>query len=857
MIMPEIVDEKVTTSPTNGHEIDLVEMLRNQNLFQRLGFSHNRVNDAEVRQAYEIQLAKLAGCRGQINEVEIESAFRLIEAAYQRLATSHDRADYTKQLSGHKEADRPAERPDSSRLFLGRYQVQANLSHGARCRLDIALDTRLRRQVVIKRPLNSATKEHTTIFRREAELFAAMTSPYLVKLLDYDAASGALVMEKLTGNAKLWPKNKPWPATKVHHGLCNALLGLMALHQKQIIHGRIDLTHLLLDDLGNIKLSLTPGMAERRFAMLPGAQTRHVAPELLNSHAFGSPTEATDLYALGFAMLELLVGPELEKLNVYDNWLSWHATSTEHLPDIGDLCPGVGGPLIAVLNGMCRKHPQDRIGNAEECYRQLTQKDASDRSDFPATTRHAFVNAEEDKELENSAEESVVQFDTPYALEEEYADVALEWRQILHRPMLLFTWKAKNYWLAACMILVAAIALLLVLSARTSNSPQTPIASPSPSSPTNELGAPDREPREFNNSDKDITPVAAPLEQGPQTSADSADYSKHINALSSWTSSIGNLFTSALENRPQRTELPEFRPPTPPAMPLMNEEIEIFPIQGDFEAGNPAKQMNIIRRLIRQVHTLPLIRDEVLDACVAEIQHLDVDPRITYALALLAFEKSEFELASQLCERSWSDGLRNGIVFPAASLLHSRVMIQNGKVDLALHQLCLDLLTLASARNSELDAMDGSPRAVHLTNARLLLVKRVGQLLGFVEHTSRGTARIRFDLDSLLQRVQLHFTVDEEAVFHLSQQRMETRAEKLRDRVTRLNDPKFDSTPARTSDAKLLPSESSSYASLPSEADSSVGPRPLPLIPTNQFNSFVPLQPEVLKARILRSLPSH
>src|SRR5690606_21143471 len=179
-----------------------------------------------------------------------------------------------------------------------------------RTRIFAAHDVRLNRNVIVKKIDSSLARdpEHQALLRREAELFAGFNSGHLVKVLDYDAAAGIIVLEAMAGDLSALAE----PAGIEPRAACDlleqALRGLAALHSQNIAHGQRDESHLLLDDCNQIKLAVTPGHSAITPALSPNRTTKHVAPEMLNPSVFGTQTLAADIYALGFVILELIVG---------------------------------------------------------------------------------------------------------------------------------------------------------------------------------------------------------------------------------------------------------------------------------------------------------------------------------------------------------------------------------------------------------------------------------------------------------------------------------------------------------------------------------------------------------------------
>ena len=258
--------------------------------------------------------------------------------------------------------------PLLGRALGGRYVLTSRLGAGGMGLVYAGRDAHLGREVAVKvlDDLFAGDRDRVARFEREAHSLAALDDPRIVAVHDLDltASPPFLVMDRITGFdlgafvrtlrelvpvgrlpdahhvaaavAELAPPSadaaselfvKPWP-------LLVALLGqqmcaaLRAAHQLGVVHRDIKPSNFMLEPSGRLRL-LDFGLARSdRDASLTGAGARvgtplYMAPEQLRT---GEGTPASDLYALGATLYELLClqppfaghGTELEMKILFD-----------------------------------------------------------------------------------------------------------------------------------------------------------------------------------------------------------------------------------------------------------------------------------------------------------------------------------------------------------------------------------------------------------------------------------------------------------------------------------------------------------------------------------------------------------
>ncbi len=210
----------------------------------------------------------------------------------------------------------PGERVEFQGLLINeRYLVRERLGEGGDATVYRAEDRHLRRTVAIKflRPELRADPTFVARFEREARSAAQLNHPHIVPVYDYGEAAGTyyLVMEYLAGGdlrARL--RQGALPLAVALRLAAEVAEALGAAHALGIVHRDIKPANILLTDddhakvtdFGIAKILAVPALTAT--AALLGTPHYH-APE----QASGDPiTPATDVYALGVVLFEMLAG---------------------------------------------------------------------------------------------------------------------------------------------------------------------------------------------------------------------------------------------------------------------------------------------------------------------------------------------------------------------------------------------------------------------------------------------------------------------------------------------------------------------------------------------------------------------
>jgi serine/threonine-protein kinase len=277
---------------------------------------------------------------------------------------------------------------------LGPYRLERVLGQGGTSVVWLGerAESDFRHQVAIKLPLSSlASPVHRARFERERDLLARLQHPSIGRLFDAGVAPGGrpyIVMEHIEGTAiTTYCETHALGVAARLEVFLQVLAAVEHAHRHLVIHRDIKPSNILVDATGTVKLldfgiaKLLPAQAHvatRTQLTLDGGPMmteRYAAPEQLRNE---STSTATDIYALGVLLYELLTGRwpygGAHRSRAQDLMDVLHASPVS--PSQADLTvhgPVGGARLRATLAGdldtivlkALRKAPADRYATAE------------------------------------------------------------------------------------------------------------------------------------------------------------------------------------------------------------------------------------------------------------------------------------------------------------------------------------------------------------------------------------------------------------------------------------------------------------------------------------------------------------
>jgi hypothetical protein len=211
--------------------------------------------------------------------------------------------------------DQPSRRRPPERL-ADRYQVQEVIGSGGSAITYRGRDERLDRPVAIKILRAHFAQDETFVrrFGREARSAASIAHGNVVDVYDFGQHDDALyiVMQLIEGEdlKHLIEREAPLDSSRVQSIIGQVLDGLQAIHAAGIIHRDIKPQNILIGRDGIARVTdFGIAQAEEDSGMTTAGTTlgtaAYMAPEQAQA---GRITEATDLYAVGVVLYEMLTG---------------------------------------------------------------------------------------------------------------------------------------------------------------------------------------------------------------------------------------------------------------------------------------------------------------------------------------------------------------------------------------------------------------------------------------------------------------------------------------------------------------------------------------------------------------------
>ncbi len=278
---------------------------------------------------------------------------------------------------------------DLTGTSVGRFQVHTCLGTGGQGEVYAAEDTRLKRQVALKRlaPHLRRDERYRQELLREAQRASGLHDQHIAGIYDVLETEGEmlLVMEYVEG---VTLRQRLRHALSIEEFLEIAIQcaqALVAAHEHGVVHRDIKPDNVMLTRTGRVKV-LDFGVAKRRAEHRAGETTDAEPGELVGTPAYMAPEvlletpsdDRADIFSLGVVLYEALAGrhPFLSH--------SFVATADRILnetpPALERVNPTVPPELASIVERMIAKKPVDRYANArdllaelEEVHRQHTE----------------------------------------------------------------------------------------------------------------------------------------------------------------------------------------------------------------------------------------------------------------------------------------------------------------------------------------------------------------------------------------------------------------------------------------------------------------------------------------------------
>ena len=258
-----------------------------------------------------------------------------------------------------------------------RYKIVSDLDKGGMATIYLANDSYNNKLVAIK-VLNSEKRKNIVDRKRfisEVNLTTSVNSKYVVKIIDYvfNNKIQYIVMQYIEGIVlkRRIEERINFNSDETVNITKDILMGLQAIHKAGIVHRDIKSLNIMIQDSGEAKIidfgiSMNAKSEQLTKTNNVIGSAHYLAPEIINGK---TATPATDIYALGILMFEMLTGQYPYKNDDYAIVANHHLNKP--LPLIRKYNPNVRQSIINVIKKATAKKIDDRYKSATEMYDDL------------------------------------------------------------------------------------------------------------------------------------------------------------------------------------------------------------------------------------------------------------------------------------------------------------------------------------------------------------------------------------------------------------------------------------------------------------------------------------------------------
>ena len=291
-----------------------------------------------------------------------------------------------------------ADHPDA----IGPYQIKERIGVGGMGAVYRAHHARLSRSVALKRihPTSAKDEKMRRYLRREARTGAQISHPNIAQVYDIIEAEGDdwIVMEYVEGRTlRRMLDAGPLDTTRVIHLGLDIAKGLAAAHAEGIVHRDLKAGNLIVTPGGQVKI-LDFGIALNSITADASPEMEGIfvgTPEVMSpEQALGHQVDhRSDLFSLGILLYEALSGRA--PFHGSRSHETLRQICTQYQKPLRDIDPEIPQELVAIVDALLEKDPNDRLQSSEEVI--LALQDARGKKSH-GPLKILFVDDEEDFE---------------------------------------------------------------------------------------------------------------------------------------------------------------------------------------------------------------------------------------------------------------------------------------------------------------------------------------------------------------------------------------------------------------------------------------------------------------------------
>ncbi len=252
---------------------------------------------------------------------------------------------------------------------VGPYAIQRRLGAGGMGVVYLGTDSRLGRQVALKRLPEGQTPSMRERFLREAKALAVLNDPRIVQIFDILEEEGDvwIVMEYVRGRtlSQMIERHALAPTQAVALATQIAA-GLAAAHEAGLVHRDLKSSNVIVTEQGSPKI-LDFGIAKQ---MQDGSTRLSAVGQVIGTpyamspeQARGRPVDArSDLFSLGVLLYQMIAGMPPFRGATKEETVAMILRDTPE--PIEAHCPEIAQPLARLIEHLLEKEPGDRPESA-------------------------------------------------------------------------------------------------------------------------------------------------------------------------------------------------------------------------------------------------------------------------------------------------------------------------------------------------------------------------------------------------------------------------------------------------------------------------------------------------------------